>query len=525
MPLPWPPLTATLRQKSSPVRRCINDRFPSLADLRHTDLPRRYRAGAGPLLVPRSDANPGTVGTAFDYLVRFLIHPHPDITLAMAGARYGQSHGILGLTDGLQGLADQFGTDAPVIQSSPPHRAGSTPTSTTTIDPDLVARGCWTLALLTELYRAGPFADGSPLYSLAGTSVTAEGLLDLAPTDALHQLTQMRSIAEQALLPPLLARPGACVLGPDLSGPNGLSADADLVVGGLLLEIKTGLGMQRKDGTRYAALNADTLRQLIGYVLLDHTDDLAITDVGVYMARYGYLATWNLRELLIDLAEEPVDIAAERATFRKVLRAGENARKPRWKPRHATEADSSPHQPPRIPRPRYEWEVVGEALCFHRTTVGGRWHLSIAENLGNDLASDEIPNADRFPSCGVLNELDPNGDVLTLTVGQHHADIDRSVCRRCLWYTSPDMRTGRSGALAVDITVRQPARPGGSWHITYRDAQYKSSSVGRDDELLCGCTAALQEQGAVRQFKAGTPTKKTDRLNICGNCITSASKT
>jgi hypothetical protein len=35
--------------------------------------------------VDRADADPGTVGTAADWLLRFLVHPQPDRHLAMLG--------------------------------------------------------------------------------------------------------------------------------------------------------------------------------------------------------------------------------------------------------------------------------------------------------------------------------------------------------------------------------------------------------------------------------------------------------
>jgi len=78
------PLTAEISNIRSPVRRFLNERFT--AGLR--DVQRRYRENARPLAVPGNDANPGTVGTAADWLLRFLVYPQPDVRLALSGASF-----------------------------------------------------------------------------------------------------------------------------------------------------------------------------------------------------------------------------------------------------------------------------------------------------------------------------------------------------------------------------------------------------------------------------------------------------
>ena len=37
--------------------------------------------------MPQAEANPGTLGTAADWLLRFLVHPRPSLRLAATGAR------------------------------------------------------------------------------------------------------------------------------------------------------------------------------------------------------------------------------------------------------------------------------------------------------------------------------------------------------------------------------------------------------------------------------------------------------
>jgi hypothetical protein len=87
------PLTAEIGRPQSPVRQFLNERFS--VGLR--DIQRRYRENAPSQVVPpvpRSDANPGTVGTAADWLLRFLLHPRPSPDLAMRGVALGRSMGV-----------------------------------------------------------------------------------------------------------------------------------------------------------------------------------------------------------------------------------------------------------------------------------------------------------------------------------------------------------------------------------------------------------------------------------------------
>lgn len=189
----------------------------------------------------------------------------------------------------------------------------SGPVAGSEADSQLLARACWALALLTDLYRVGP-AAGSPAMALASRSITAEKLLDLASPEAVEELRALRASAERVILPSLAARRGAWALGPTFAGSSLMNADADLTAAGLLLELKTGLGNKRRDGTRRSSLEAPTIMQLLGYVLLE----FAIETVGVYNARYAHLAAWCLPELLAELAGRPVDLKKERVAFHQL---------------------------------------------------------------------------------------------------------------------------------------------------------------------------------------------------------------
>ena len=79
------PLTAEIANVRSPVRQFLGELC--VHGLR--DVQRRYREAAPELAVPaapRGEADPGTVGTAADWLLRFLTYSEPELDLVMMGA-------------------------------------------------------------------------------------------------------------------------------------------------------------------------------------------------------------------------------------------------------------------------------------------------------------------------------------------------------------------------------------------------------------------------------------------------------
>jgi hypothetical protein len=91
-----------------------------------------------------------------------------------------------------------------------------------------------------------------------------------------------------------------------------MKADADLIAAGLLLDLKTESKL---------SLGVTTVFQVIGYALLDFDDAYELTSAGTFSARYAYLATWNVGELLDELAGCHVDLPSVRREFRQLLLA------------------------------------------------------------------------------------------------------------------------------------------------------------------------------------------------------------
>jgi hypothetical protein len=308
----WKALTTELNSPGSAIRAFIDSRFGNIGDAQW-----RYREHCGPLLVPgMTTASAGTLGGAFDWLVRFMTHPRPDLYRAQLGTMWVphlkvpmvEVTRLMGVTSTDAGSPQNFGV-----------RSFQGPVPGTAIDEDLLVRGCWLLALMTEIYRVDGPRPGSPLVALGKNTIGADELLGLAPTSAVEELRRLREVADAALLPTLQQHTGPWALGPDFDHLKLMRADADLVAGGLLVEVKTTLGRKRTDGSRRAVLEKAVLQQLLGYVLLDFSDEYAIREICLYSARYGYLAVWDLQQLLDELSGKPVDLVAERTAFSALL--------------------------------------------------------------------------------------------------------------------------------------------------------------------------------------------------------------
>ncbi len=304
----WGPLTYELGKATSPVAAFFKKRYPNTRAVQQ-----RYRDGVGSIVIGSGGAHPATLGTAFDWAVRFLLHPQPCPDLAIQGVlRFpplGQAAIDLALRLGIAtGDNGRLGMD---------NFAG--PAAGATIDRELLLRGCWALALLTEVFRIGGVHPGSALAQLNPRKISADDLLTIATPVHLAELGELYDLAIVKLVPPLSQRRGQWALGPTFDGSRLMNADADFIAAGLLAEIKTSLGDRNADGTRRASLEGSTLYQMIGYALLDFTDRYTVDTLGLYSARYGHLALWPLRDLLAELSGHAIDLAAERDALRAVL--------------------------------------------------------------------------------------------------------------------------------------------------------------------------------------------------------------
>jgi hypothetical protein len=180
-------LTREIDDTSSPVRQFFDEQFTAgLKDVR-----RRFREGAPPLAVPSvpsAEANPGTLGGAADWLLRFMVCSDPSVDLAVAGAAHLSPEMMMGVAElaTLLGVTRLPGTLS--MGGSPVSGAVHTftgPVAGTSLNEELLARGCWALALATEAFRSAQAAAMGPLAQFHGRPVTADALLALAPAAGL----------------------------------------------------------------------------------------------------------------------------------------------------------------------------------------------------------------------------------------------------------------------------------------------------------------------------------------------------
>jgi len=295
-------LTYELHQPASPVRKFIDACFAVPLGQVRRSLPAEVRQQLGTVVLPppaslRSGAL-GTVGTAFDYRVRFYFTAPAAQTLPA-----GRGAALLWGLESVEELPD--GTLVTWEPSPRPAHFGPSPAVVgeffaqvdhfvTTYSPqgrqlsesgeETLARYCLILALFEEVYRAfgAPYFD-SPLFHL-GKDASAADLLALASAD---QVADLRALWN-GLLATVDLGYESVIYNPVL-GFGSFGADADLILDDCLLELKTS---QRPQLAQY-------LRQLLGYVLLDTEDRYGIRRIGLYLARQRCLVTFSLHDLLI----------------------------------------------------------------------------------------------------------------------------------------------------------------------------------------------------------------------------------
>lgn len=288
-PYRYTSLTAAISDRTSPLRQLLTAEFPNTRLIQA-----EYRAARPTLRVEGGSSNPGTLGGAFDYAMRFRLDPTHSAELARLA--------FLGDEDDLANV------DAVIVAAQIAQSIG---------DRLTVLRASWALSLLTEVYRIG-LAGGSSLAALRKVAAfDAMHLLDLASEDALRQLDSLVTLAETVLIPDLA---GPFHIGPIFDGSGLCAADADIIAGDLLVDLKTRLGDKvKRAGGRSDTLRIQDLLQLVGYALFDRSDAYGIARVGIYSARFGRMVVWGLDEMLEKLAGRPVDLSDMRERVWAVL--------------------------------------------------------------------------------------------------------------------------------------------------------------------------------------------------------------
>ncbi|WP_153348830.1 hypothetical protein [Nocardia aurantia] len=295
-------LSHAIDDPASPLREYFHRRFPNVRPVQDG-----YRQASGPIVVEGVTASPGTVAAAFDLLLRFRLDA-------------GYRPRVAAAAEAISAVPEHVATVSDVAAVA---GAAVRPSSDGDIESAVAVRACWALALTTELYRNPLLVLGSPPAALIRDGeFTTEALLALAPDDVVELLGALYTRAVTALADVLAGPHDAVALGPAFAGSRWCAADADVIVDGTLIDVKTRMGNRnKKSGVRSDSLPRNDIYQLLGYVLFDRPDEYRLTEVAVYSARYATLHRWPLQQLLDTLAGEPVDLAAERAAVWELLGA------------------------------------------------------------------------------------------------------------------------------------------------------------------------------------------------------------
>ena len=214
-----------------------------------------------PMLVPPQGANPGLVGTAFDYAFRFLLEGlHPQLVAIRGGLIARRAALDLDHDRTLKAVDAAEGALQEVAQGLP--------------FEDRHAHAAVVLASYEVVVRTGRFAD------LAGVVPTEARRDVLALIRAVPR--EVFQAHEQLILNPHF--PAAGRFG---------GADADVLLDDLLIEVKA---------TRHLKLDGEYLQQLTGYLILDRLGGtggsaLPIRRLGVYYARHGVLQVMPVKHL------------------------------------------------------------------------------------------------------------------------------------------------------------------------------------------------------------------------------------
>jgi hypothetical protein len=315
-------LTAELDKKDSPIRRWFDEH---VVDVKPISEEWNAAVKVAPLIRPITDRRiPGTVGTAFDYRLRywFAVTPLEEL-VASAGMR--------SLSLATQPVASRRGaSDAFLVLRGPPPPASAAVVAVLDAfatrlaetlarlrpvgrelaedEEQLLCRHCYLLGLFEELFRAG-LQIRSPLYEV-DDGATVDDLIALPPQLWVDDLCAL-SAAFGEPYQSLASRP--VILNPTFAGSTEIGgADADLIVDRCLLDVKTTVD-PKFTRTR-------VLYQLLGYVFLDYDDGYGIDAVGVYLSRQALLLRWPLVSLLEQLVEhERVSLPELRRSFRAAV--------------------------------------------------------------------------------------------------------------------------------------------------------------------------------------------------------------
>ena len=171
-----------------------------------------------------------------------------------------------------------------------------------------LAESCYVLAIFEQCFRTS-IGPEWPVVVL-GKKASLSDILSTAPLNLFQDLEELARLLVSSQSELFAAtfhifNPSFGIGSQILDG-----ADADLIVDGRLIEIKTNV---------VAQLEQKDLWQLVGYALSDFDQLFPIDEVGIYFARHGIQIIWQLDNLIELLAGERKNFENLQTSFRRVL--------------------------------------------------------------------------------------------------------------------------------------------------------------------------------------------------------------
>ncbi|WP_331735578.1 hypothetical protein [Streptomyces sp. NBC_00057] len=299
----------------SPLRRFLDRELSAGAKPLRESFRSQHRADRVLLPLPGVGTEVGTAGTAIDTRLRlaFTTAAPVDLAAALGIEQTGRDYQSTGLR--MHAVGNELAARLTHTVHALDLANRATPIDRTHDEEEDLARLLIAAAWYQVLTRNPVGFEHTPLYLAAREnpgSFTLDRLLQLPHRDLVADVVAQLHQAADGPLVSLRARtrPEGCTPGPTFPSTR-ITADADLVVDGLLIDFKSD-----KDSRRFPKASA---WQLLGYLLLDTADRYRIDTVGLYLSRSAVLATWPVEEYLDLLGTCRRDLPTLRSVFAELL--------------------------------------------------------------------------------------------------------------------------------------------------------------------------------------------------------------